>query len=132
MVLLFSLFLAFLLAQVVAGFSTFNELIVQKHGTPFTMGEYLTSGHFLEATFENWEAEFLRLALFMFVAGTIYNHVVAQHKQQDVANGEARLLSSQTLLQEKDDIGTLFSLSAVVEHGFFSFIFHILHHAFLW
>jgi hypothetical protein len=32
---------------------------------PLSLGQYLTSGHFLEATFENWESEFLQMGLYV-------------------------------------------------------------------
>ncbi|HYE85287.1 MAG TPA: DUF6766 family protein [Vicinamibacterales bacterium] len=31
------------------------------------MGAYLTSGHFISATFENWESEFLQMAVFILL-----------------------------------------------------------------
>ena len=30
-------------------------------------GQYFHSGHFLEATFENWENEFLQMALYVLL-----------------------------------------------------------------
>jgi uncharacterized protein DUF6766 len=34
---------------------------------PLDAGEYLTSGHFLEATFENWESEFLQMGMYVLL-----------------------------------------------------------------
>ena len=42
-----------------------------EHGGPeITFTSYLTEGHFVEATFENWESEFLQM--FAFVLLTVY------------------------------------------------------------
>lgn len=35
-------------------------------GNTVRLGEYFKSGHFLEATFENWESEFLQMALLVW------------------------------------------------------------------
>ena len=44
------------------GWPTFNEDL-HEHGEPTVgYGSYLTTGHFVEATFENWESEFLQMA----------------------------------------------------------------------
>jgi hypothetical protein len=59
------LFLAFLVAQSLAGHRVEVEES-QDHGErPPSYGEYLTSGGFVEATFENWESEFLQMAAYV-------------------------------------------------------------------
>jgi hypothetical protein len=43
------------------------------HGQPaIGMGEYLTSGHFWEATAENWESEFLQMGMFVVLTCFLY------------------------------------------------------------
>ena len=37
----------------------------KKQQPALSMGDYLHSGHFIQATFENWESEFLQMALFV-------------------------------------------------------------------
>jgi hypothetical protein len=57
------LFLIFLLAQSVAGYLA-NHSENEQHGqSRESYAEYLTSGDFAEATFENWESEFLAVAV---------------------------------------------------------------------
>ena len=59
---MFALFLVFLAAQSIAGYRT-NNSDNQEHGQPpESYTRYLTSGAFVEATFENWESEFLAVA----------------------------------------------------------------------
>ena len=57
-------------AQVYFGHQEYNKELVDDGGHPVALIKYLTSGHFVESTFENWESEFLQMAL--FVVFTIY------------------------------------------------------------
>ncbi|HEY2957868.1 MAG TPA: DUF6766 family protein [Actinomycetota bacterium] len=59
---LFGLFLLFLLLQSVSGWRANNQ-DNQEHRQPAeSYARYLRSGSFVEATFENWESEFLQMA----------------------------------------------------------------------
>jgi hypothetical protein len=61
----FGLFLVCLLGQVLTGVREYNA-DQREHGRPEVgIVEYLLSGHFFEATFENWESEFLQMAAFV-------------------------------------------------------------------
>jgi hypothetical protein len=58
---LFGLFLVVIVGQAVAGFAAHSEDL-RTHGlAPIGFGHYLTTGHFIEAVFENWESEFLQM-----------------------------------------------------------------------
>jgi hypothetical protein len=59
---MFGLFLAFLLIQSIAGWRTDNQQNEEHHQPTQSYGSYLGSGAFVEATFENWESEFLQMA----------------------------------------------------------------------
>jgi hypothetical protein len=64
---LFALFLIFLAGQSVTGWRTFNDERVE-HGEPAVgYPAYLTTGHFVEATFENWESEFLQMGAYVLL-----------------------------------------------------------------
>ncbi len=45
--------------------------------------EYVTSGHFLEATMENWESEFLQMFLFVALTAFLYQKGSAESKKLD-------------------------------------------------
>lgn len=62
----FILFILSIIAQVIFGHQEYNRDLVDDGGTTVTFAEYLTSGHFIESTFENWESEFLQMALFVW------------------------------------------------------------------
>jgi hypothetical protein len=62
-----ALFLLFLAGQFVTGLYEFNATQTA-HGRPVLgMSDYLTTGHPWEALFENWESEFLQMAVFVLL-----------------------------------------------------------------
>jgi hypothetical protein len=66
-IVLFGLFAIFLMAQSLTGWRTYNSDQIE-HGEPTsTYPAYLTTGHFVEATFENWESEFLQMAAYILL-----------------------------------------------------------------
>ena len=64
---MFGFFLVFWAAQSVSGWHAANA-DNREHRQPLeSYPEYLTSGHFLEATAENWESEFLQMSGYVFL-----------------------------------------------------------------
>ena len=62
---MFGFFIAFLAGQSIAGHREYNQ-DQREHGEPVVgYVEYLGSGHFVEAVFENWESEFLQMGSFV-------------------------------------------------------------------
>lgn len=61
------LFVVALLGQFFTGFKVHNKEKIQEGEPPVSMGEYIKSGHFIQSTFENWESEFLQMALFVLL-----------------------------------------------------------------
>ena len=53
--------------QFVTGLLEYNDELKEMGLAELTARQYLTSGHFLEATFENWESEFLQMALYVML-----------------------------------------------------------------
>lgn len=71
--IVFFLFFFFtLIGQVLTGFTEHNKELQEEGGTPVSMPAYLTSGHFLEVTFENFESEFLQMALFVVFSAFLF------------------------------------------------------------
>jgi hypothetical protein len=64
---MFGAFLVFLLLQSVFGWLTRNEELAQYGRAADSYWSYLTTGHFVEATFENWESEFLQMAAYVLL-----------------------------------------------------------------
>jgi hypothetical protein len=59
------LFFIALVGQFYTGFNEHNKEREEEHYPPISMLTYCSSGHFIQATFENWESEFLQMALFV-------------------------------------------------------------------
>ena len=65
--LLMLMFAFFLVGQVATGLAEYNAE-QQEHGQPLvTLNAYLRTGHPWEALFENWESEFLQMAVFVLL-----------------------------------------------------------------
>lgn len=69
---LYGLFLAMLVGMSIAGFYHQNEELAEHGWLLISYGEYIVSGEFAEAVFENWESEFLQM--WALVVLTIYLH----------------------------------------------------------
>jgi hypothetical protein len=59
------LFFLALVGQLFTGWSEHNKENKEEGAPVVSLPEYITSGHFIQATFENWESEFLQMALFV-------------------------------------------------------------------
>jgi hypothetical protein len=64
---MFALFLVFLTAQSIAGYKANNRDNEEHRQSPQSYAQYLTSGAFIEATFENWESEFLQIGAYVLL-----------------------------------------------------------------
>lgn len=66
LVFLFLFFIS-LIGQAINGFKEYNSFLREYHQPEVTYFSYLASGHFIQATFENWESEFFQMALFVIL-----------------------------------------------------------------
>jgi len=77
------LFIISLAGQVHFGFEEYNKELVEDGAAPVAFGSYLHSGHFLQSTFENWESEFLQMALFVWLSIFLYQKGSSESKKMD-------------------------------------------------
>jgi cbb3-type cytochrome oxidase subunit 3 len=83
---LFLLFLGTWAIQFEAGRRAHNEER-QPHGLPeLGPAEYVKSGHFWQATAENWESEFLQMAMFVILTCCLFQKGSPESKDPDEAN----------------------------------------------
>jgi hypothetical protein len=69
LLLVMSLFaLGAIAVQTFTGFKVYNEELEELGRAPLPFSSYVFSGHWLEATFENWESEFLQMGMFVLLA----------------------------------------------------------------
>jgi hypothetical protein len=64
---LMAMFVIFLAAQLVTGHHEYNAEQQEHHRQAISMSDYLKTGHPWEAIFENWESEFLQMAVFVLL-----------------------------------------------------------------
>jgi hypothetical protein len=64
---LMTMFFLFLVAQFVTGLYEYNATQIEHGQSRVAMSDYLATGHPWEALFENWESEFLQMAVFVLL-----------------------------------------------------------------
>ena len=76
-------FLTLLFGQSVTGYLQANNEALEHGQTIVTYTEYLAGNHFLEATMENWESEFLQMFFFVILTAFLYQRGSAESKDPD-------------------------------------------------
>lgn len=62
-----TLFLVTLVAQTLTGWKTHNQELQDEHTLTLDFRTYLGTGHFISATFKNFQSEFLQTALYVLL-----------------------------------------------------------------
>jgi hypothetical protein len=86
---MFGLFLVFLVAQSVAGYKANNSDNEQHKQPKESYGQYLASGAFVEATFENWESEFLQMGAYVFLTAFLIQKGSPESKDPEGEESDA-------------------------------------------
>ncbi|MEO6006078.1 MAG: DUF6766 family protein [Opitutus sp.] len=73
-------FVCFLGGQIITGRSKYNDERAQRGSEKLGYRAYLKSPHFVEATAENWESEFLQMGVFVFATAFLYQKGSAESK----------------------------------------------------
>lgn len=76
-------FLVFMAAQIWTGRLQHNEELREHGERSLALPEYLASGHFWEATAENWESEFLQMAAYVLLTVGLYQKGSSESKDPD-------------------------------------------------
>lgn len=76
--------------QVLTGHAEFNEDQKEHGGEPVSLVGYFGTGHFGEATLENWESEFLQMAVFIFLTAFLVQRGSAESRKPDDDPGHGR------------------------------------------
>jgi glycerol uptake facilitator-like aquaporin len=75
-----ALFLFSFAGQILTGHAVYNEE-QQEHASPtISLVDYLRTGDFVEATAENWESEFLQMAVFVILTVFLYQRGSSESK----------------------------------------------------
>jgi hypothetical protein len=82
-VVMLTLFLFSLLGQSITGFHEYNEDQREHRQPTVSYAAYHTTGHFVEAVFENWESEFLQMAAYVILTAYLFQRGSAESKDPD-------------------------------------------------
>jgi hypothetical protein len=82
-VVLATLFVIFLVGQVLSGWLHYNEEQNDHDQPQVTLFQYLQTGAFGEAVFENWESEFLQMGLYVILTVFLVQRGSAESKDPD-------------------------------------------------
>lgn len=82
----FALFLFAMAGQMYFGLQEHNKDLEEWGGQQVNFWGYLSSGHFIEVTFENWESEFLQMALFVWFTIFLRQKGSSESKKLDEEN----------------------------------------------
>ncbi len=77
---LFAIFLAFWAGQTVMGYQVYNDDQREHHEQAISFLQYLGTGHFWEATSENWESEFLQMGGYIALTAFLFQRGSSQSK----------------------------------------------------
>src|SRR5829696_198182 len=82
-IVFFVLFVFSIIGQTVTGLKQHNQEMKDEGGQQLNLTQYLSSGHFLQSTFENWESEFLQMAMFVILSMFLYQKGSSESKDPD-------------------------------------------------
>src|SRR6476646_11790922 len=75
------LFVIFFAGMIISGTASYNQE-QQEHGSreQISVLSYLSTGDFVEATFENWESEFLQMGMYVVLTAFLYQKGSSESK----------------------------------------------------
>jgi hypothetical protein len=82
-IVFFGLFLVTLAGQFLTGYAEHNKDLQKHQQPPIGLFSYIRTGHFIQATFENWESEFLQMALFVVLTISLRQKGSSESKSCD-------------------------------------------------
>lgn len=77
------LMLVTMVGQFFTGWEENTQERIEKNLPPYSIDQYLTCGHFIQATFENWESEFLQMGLYVYLTVYLFQKGSAESKSLD-------------------------------------------------
>ena len=78
-----ALFVIFFVGMVLSGVRVYNSQQLEHGGQEVSLGGYLLSGDFYEATFENWESEFLQMGMYVVLTAFLFQRGSSESKPID-------------------------------------------------
>jgi hypothetical protein len=97
------LFFLSLAGQIVVGRADYNDDQRQHGEETVSLVRYLGTGHFGEATLENWESEFLQMAVFIFLTAFLVQRGSAESRKPDDEPGAGEEPIDEDPARHRDD-----------------------------
>jgi hypothetical protein len=82
-IVLLIIFLLLVSGQIWSGWLNHNNQLSENYQSPLTLNEYLHSGAFGEAIFENWESEFLQMGIYVIITAVLFQRGSAESNDPD-------------------------------------------------
>lgn len=82
-IVLITMMLISLLGQFLTGWKTLNKELSENGSALLSLGQYIHSGHFIQATFENWESEFLQMMIYVVLTVSLRQQGSSESKSLD-------------------------------------------------
>jgi len=70
---------------VLSGVRVYNSDQLEHGGQAVSLGSYLLTGDFYEATFENWESEFLQMGMYVVLTAYLFQRGSSESKSPDAS-----------------------------------------------
>ena len=80
-----------LVGQAITGHDVHNQELSELGGSRLSLREYLASGHFVSATFENWESEFLQMGMYVLLTVVLRQKGSAESRPMSEAEEHERI-----------------------------------------
>lgn len=84
------------IGQILTGHVVYNEELSQAGAAEISLLAYLGSGHFVSATFENWESEFLQMGMYVLLSVSLRQKGSAESRPLDPDQEEERIEAGPT------------------------------------
>lgn len=91
----FLFFAITIIGQVVTGLKQYNQEMQEQGGKTVSMLLYFITVYFIEATFENWESEFLQMGMFVVLTAFLYQKGSSEFKDPEKADEQVDKTPSQ-------------------------------------
>ena len=78
-----ALFVIFIGGMVLSGVRVYNSEQAEHGGAAVSLAGYLMTGEFVEATFENWESEFLQMGMYVVLTAFLFQRGSSESKPID-------------------------------------------------
>ncbi|GAA5083378.1 hypothetical protein GCM10023210_01970 [Chryseobacterium ginsengisoli] len=128
-----SLFVLFLSCQLITGWHVKNDELSEVKLPSLSLTQYISSPHFMQATFENWESEFLQMCMYVVLTVSLRQKGSAESKslteKEDVDREPVAHKNAPLPVKKGGVILSLYNHSLSISLGILfilSFIFHFI------